>query len=123
MTNSITVDLGSNATQMLQQLADKLGMTIDTIYPFYVSKVILSGWLGLVFTGVPLLIFLAMFIWSCHLLCKDLENDFKQMASTFFGVFSLVLLLIFLKTGYGSILEILNPDYYAIRELLSVLNK
>lgn len=119
-----TIDLGGNTTQLIEQLATQLNMTVDKVFPWYVEMVKLEAyyWFWVVggLAGLSVLIFTGSMIAGIVLEKRqaDWENLFIPIcmcAAFFFGVCVTALLV----DGTESLAQLKVPEPYAIKALVS----
>ena len=48
MDANVSIDLGKNTTELLEKLAQSLGMTVEKIFPYYVKQQAIEAYTALV---------------------------------------------------------------------------
>lgn len=109
------------ATQYIDAIASKLGVASEHVYGLLVKQAIVSGVLDLIF-GVALIIatyvLVRMSIWLATSE-KAYDNDLEPYG-VFTGIGALVALIFGIVCMYSGVGELINPEYYAIKEIMDV---
>lgn len=133
-------------TDLLTQLADKLGVAVDYIWTSLVKQAYVDGISLLLWGGFWLIIELFIIIIIPKILksinnkCKDLK-ELKSRSSWLYSndevegweaiywilaILSVCLLIIAIPAGFnciiGGIKHLYNPDYYAVERILNLVN-
>ncbi|MDD2679537.1 MAG: hypothetical protein PHO03_01865 [Candidatus Omnitrophica bacterium] len=111
-----SIDIGDNITKLIQQLAVQIGTTADKVFPWYVKQQIVFAYTSLAVFTIGLVI-LGVIFWKNYL-----KADFEYVdRNAVFAIISGALFLsalIFLVISFSTLLsQIINPEYYAMREL------
>lgn len=122
----VKVDLGDNTTQLIEQLATQLNMTVDRVFPYYVKMVQVNALAGFV-------------IWICFfvLVAIVLKIHWKQgwedgggsdFTPSIILCFASVAACLFLFLGVlfegsSTISHLLAPEPYAIKALVADAGK
>ena len=112
----VKVDLGDNTTQLIEQLATQLNMTVDKVFPFYVEMVRFEAAGGALIVGGAFII-ATIFSWRLLKKCDWDEPNSTNIAGIMLGSLVLILVLIVLMEGAGTVTKIFIPEPYAIKAL------
>jgi hypothetical protein len=125
-----TVDLGNNVSSLLQKLADKIGITVDKIFPYYVKQAKIEGYTILitVLTIFTLLITTEIILRTKNrkFRAKIKQEDRYLYRDTSilegFEIANVICLAVIVIVGVISIQyifgHIANPEYYAMQNLI-----
>lgn len=114
-----SLDVGDNITKLVRQLAAQIGTTTDKVFPWYVKQQVIEGWcwIGCSVFGmvVGFCISLAgLKIWDHG---PKADNELSGAAIAI-GIVIFATALLFLIFGMtGSLTQINNPEYYAIKSM------
>jgi hypothetical protein len=115
--------MNENTTKLLEQLAEKLGTTIDKVWGILVAQAKIDAYQdfiwSLVFTVITL--FLARMAWNCWRLGTRKDEDEPKFISGILVIVGLItgsFIVGFLLNGISSLL---NPEYWALNQILSKL--
>jgi hypothetical protein len=122
-------DVGNNVTNMLRDVAHQLGIAVEKIYPYFVFQQVVNGVVEIVTFLLSCALLLGGAIFFFKLYSKeskgeyDEDKDTRELKMIAFGFFSALLFFIFLFTvvnfQYSHYIGmILNPHYYAIKDML-----
>ena len=104
------------AMELLQQLAEKMGKTVEQLFPYFVRQVLLEAWAwmiawailtGMLFGGGVLM----------YALSKPSAPDEIPSKGLAIALMALAMLALVFAVAYNAPF-ILNPDYAAIREIM-----
>lgn len=115
--NEHVVDLGNNTRQLIEQLANTIGVTVDKLFPWYVTQMIIEGWVAL-FAMIVVIAIAAIFAIKSY--PKADFDDGNRYAVVFLASIVIaggVLVAFFASTSYN-VTKIINPQYHAVKELL-----
>jgi hypothetical protein len=126
---NFSFDVGNNVTNMLRDVAHQLGIAVEKIYPYFVFQQVVNGVVGIVTFLISSALILGGAIFFSKLYSKESrgdyneDNDTRELKMWTFGFFSVLLFFIFLFTvttfPYSHYIGmILNPHYYAIKDML-----
>lgn len=87
-------------------------------WPLLVKQQIIEGWLGVAASGLLLLVGIVFGVWCTRLTLDASEIAFPIGVVSFVGVTSG---MVGLTAGGGAIGQVLNPEYYALIDVLSRL--
>ena len=107
----------------LEVLASKLGVTGEYMLGVYVRQAVVTGVTNLILTVIVVIVALGLAFWAYKRLGKDtLEED--EIISLF--ILSLVTIVFLSICFFGKIPEAVtcfyNPEYFALKQLLKILN-
>lgn len=120
-------------TQYLEQMAVQLGIAAEHVYGVLIAQAYAQGVRDTIMGGSVTLIMFVAIVSGLVLLWKAYEakgRDLDELMWKHTGavvwsfvaiVFSGVILIIFATMLSDGILMILNPEYYAIREIMNVI--
>ena len=110
--------VGGKALDLLAQLASKIGVTVQELYPCIEKQVQLEGVIGLWVTGI--LIVLAILFIILAILLKDETG----VPFAIIGAVTLIASIIIGATEMsGSITKIKNPKYHAAQRIIDMARK
>jgi len=112
---NVSIDVGNNTAQMLKGLADKLGLTVQQVFPYFVKQEIINGIEGVLAYLLFVLLSLVGLRWAQKEYKKNPVEEFEFIR--FFCVCLLIVSTIIFILG-NSIGEIVNPQYYAIKDIV-----
>ncbi len=119
--------MNDKMTDLIAQLAAKLGTTADNVWAILIQSQQVLGLLDLAVCLVCLVIAAAavrMTWWACH--HDDWESDMLiwpvvvVITSVMIGFIALISAVV---NGYDGILELVAPQYTALQEVLHLLGK
>lgn len=115
-----SVDVGKNVKELLEKLAAQLGVTIDKVWPWLVKQQIISGWSRIIIW----MIFTAIFSVSLKIFArKEKQTDDYFFAMVVDATLLICCVAIGLLGGSTAIAQILNPEYAALKDLMSMVGK
>ena len=116
----VNVDVGPNTKDLLEGLAEQIGITVDTIFPWFVRQQVMEGYLFLVLIAILTPILVVLLVISIR---KTDGSD------TWFGVgiFSaigcfLVTFSIMIEVPVA-VTKIYNPEFHAVKDLTKQLGR
>jgi hypothetical protein len=115
-------------TEYLEIMAKKLGVAAEHLYEVLTKQAMVEGIIDLIFYPILFLIIFPIFIFCFKKYryhekeCNWSEESNYMIASIISGVVAAALLIGVLATMPDSIGRIINPEYYAIQDLLDVLS-
>jgi polyferredoxin len=131
---NFSFDVGNNVTNMLRDVAHQLGIAVEKIYPYFVFQQVVNGVVEIVTFLLSCALLLGGAIFFFKLYSKESkgnsnedeyyeDKDTRELKMIAFGFFSALLFFIFLFTvvnfQYSHYIGmILNPHYYAIKDML-----
>lgn len=118
-TKELALDLGKNTIAMLEALARQLGVTASQVWPWYVKQQILYGVLSLGMLVLSLFVGAAGLCWCYRHEWEDVD---AKMVCIIVGCMLIVGAFIgCLMVVPTQVSRILNPEYFAMQELLVAL--
>ena len=116
MTEAITIveTLAIKLENGLTILAQQFGVGADHFYPIIVEQQVVSGWLW-VGISIPLLIIATFFIIVSFQQVKEGKDIFSSVTA------GLIFYLVAGTTIAVNIGSIINPEYYALHEVMNML--
>ena len=119
---SATVDVGKNVQQMLEQLAVKIGTTVEHVWPWMVRAQIVSGWTALVLMALTLAAFSVLLAVGIRAVRRDDWEPGPGLALFMVGAVGFsVSLLVSLVSVVPAIQKVTNPEYCALVELVQMV--
>ena len=112
-----SVDVGDGVSTLLTKLAEKIGTSVDQVFPWYVNQQVIEGWTYLAVISVAILLLLSVVIY-CY---KKADFDNENASVILFGVSSIFFFLVVFGCAFGVsgiVSKILNPEYHAVQQLL-----
>lgn len=113
----INLDLGTNIEVILSKLASTLGTTISHILTIYTKQAYYEGLFSLVVIGIMLITSISLFYINNKKVNWD-EISVKTIICTLSGFIFVICLLVFAFAGVTWIMQIKNPEFYAIKEII-----
>jgi len=115
-----SVDIGNNTKELLQQLADKVGLTAEQVWPWYLKQQIIDAWVSIGWASFWVIISLANLLISRYFFKNDSENAGVLCIICFFVAFVLTIVVF----GVNSPIDhLLNPEYHAMQALVADIAK
>ena len=122
MDANVSVDLGKNTTELLEKLAQSLGMTVEKIFPYYVKQQVVEAYtyisISLAFFLIGVILFTMGYCWG-----QKHKWDEEHILDYIFAVGGGIVLVggtiaTAVNTHIG-IPKILNPEYHAIHQIIA----
>ena len=116
--------MNNETIEMLKVLADKLGTTIEHLWDVLINQAFLSGIASTVFLAVMLIITVLWVRVALARIKKEEENGYYSSSDdSVFLWFTIILLIPACGTistilMYEIVTAFLNPEYWALREIL-----
>lgn len=111
--------VGQQALELLKVLAEKVGTTVEGLYPYLVKQAYLSALLTILgwttFVGIVMI-----GSWRLASTGQYMDRDDKRIAHTIIVIVGAAILSLVYSL---EIPNLLNPNYTAIHELLSLIKK
>jgi len=104
----------------LQTLIDFLQMASPVIWETFIRQVYISAYLDFVWAGVFLIVSLAMWRWSRHFEVRNDDRDDEE-AMWICRAISVAALMICLVLVDVVVVQLSNPNYYAIQLIMKQL--
>lgn len=117
-----SVDVGDNIINLIRQLAEQIGTTTDKVFPWYVKQQVIEGWAFFVTCGLSFVVgvILVALTWKkCDWVYSKGLIPFCIIGI----IFSLVALVISFLLGGDFAAKILNPEFYALKSMVSDMSK
>lgn len=112
--------------QALEQLASAFNTTVENLYPLLIKQAYVTGIassIGILISW--LLLAVVLLIFKKHGIRKDEQLGGASFGTIILTVFSiamtLVIAIITTTVGYEVITALVNPEYWALKEVLSYL--
>lgn len=122
---NVTIDVGEKMTGMLGALAEKLGMSVETMFPWYVKQQIIEGTMYLsIFSFFLLSGLLTVAVCWKPADFKYNDNDGNGWAwALIVGVILVIVgMVCFIFGGAPNISKVLNPEYHALKDVVRHLS-
>lgn len=112
------------ATKYIDAVASKLGVAGEHVYGLLVKQAMIGGVMNLVVAVILLgvayaLVRLTKWLFSSG---KAFSSDSTPLG-IFSGFFALITLFLGLDCAYTGVGALINPEYYAIKEILDAFNQ
>jgi hypothetical protein len=118
----ITVDVGDNTINAIDKLANKLGMTGEKVYPYYVKQVKSEAIIDLLAVVSLLTILSAIIAFSTWSLMKSKYGSNAAVAGIVApSLLFVIVLVIGMCTLSKTITKITNPEYAAVHQIMEDL--
>jgi hypothetical protein len=101
-------------TEVIQQLADALSVPAEHVYKVLVRQQVITGVSLIIGTFVFIIVFILLFRYGNK---TDWEYDAVAVSCILIGLLLSVLISV---TIFGGIPKLLNPEYGAIKDIISV---
>lgn len=116
------------AFNYIDAVAEKLGVAAEHVYGIMVKQQFVEGITTITMIPLMLLIFGFVFYKLITYTSKNWDDLYADDREVFFGIMNIVVGIIFIITFIafvvdvpGAIGRLVNPEYYAIKEILDVL--
>jgi hypothetical protein len=103
-------------TEMIEAFSQKLGVASEYVWGTLVRQNLVFGTV----TFLSMLIITFTIVYLLSKLYKN-KNQFDEMVHAMAWTFGIIGILVSFGIGVNGLLHLLSPEYYAIKELLSVL--
>ena len=114
------VDIGNNLTNLLTKLAEKIGTSVDQVFPWYVTQSVVTGWIHIIIYLIFLIGSPIVFFKSYKKTDWDDGNIYSVLCVGSAVIFFCC--LIYTCAGLTSdISMVINPKFNAIQQLLKSL--
>lgn len=117
-----SIDVGDGISTLLTKLAEKIGTSVDQVFPWYVNQQVIEGWVFLAVATVAILLLSTMTIYSYKRADFDNENVFVFLFTISTVVTFIAMVGCTIRVS-GAVSKILNPEYHAVRELIKDVGK
>lgn len=117
-----SVDVGDGVSTLLTKLAEKIGTSVDQVFPWYINQQVIEGWTFLAVVAVFILLLSATTIYSYKRSDFDNENVFVLLFVISLGLF-LLAILGFAFGASGAVSKIINPEYHAVQQLFKDVSR
>jgi hypothetical protein len=108
----------NKATEYIDSIATKLGVAAEHVYELLIKQAIINGVRDLVMFVV--LSVVAFFLGKLTLRAsKSFDYD---MVAPIIGATAIIALVMAIACLYAGVGELINPEYYAIKEILDVIS-
>jgi len=104
--------------EYIDQIAAKLGVAAEHAYPLLIKQQRINGVMDLLF-GIAAIILIPYCIRWTVKLSKHYDYDIYAIVPIIVGIIAAIFGPMALYYGVG---ELLNPEYYAIKDILSILD-
>jgi multisubunit Na+/H+ antiporter MnhB subunit len=105
------------AFEYIDQIAEKLGVAAEHAYPLLVKQQIINGIMDLLIGIVAIVLMPLCSKWAKKL-SKSYEYDIYAIVPIIVGILAAIVAPVCLYFGIG---EVLNPEYYVLKDILSIL--
>ena len=112
-----SVDVGDGISTLLTKLAEKIGTSVDQVFPWYVNQQVIEGWTFIAVATVIILLLSAVMIYFYKKADFDNEDAFMILFAVSAVVTFIVVVICAIK-AIGAVSQILNPEYHAVHQLL-----
>lgn len=110
-------DTLQKADELIKSIASKMGMAADHFYPILLKQQVVSAWLWIIAAVCAW----AILIGGTFFICKATKSVDDE--GTVFGFITCIgIITLFISiVAFSSIGQIINPEYYALTEILTYL--
>ena len=116
----VTVDIGPNTTDMLEKLAAQIGVTTNTIFPWFVRQQVIEGVAFFVIGAICILIAVGVLLVSI----KKTNGEDGWVAGIVVSEVFLIFLFIGGTAGSSiAISQIYNPEFHAVKTMTLEISK
>jgi len=124
MTGDLVIENGDQVAQALQPILDKLAVTGSQFWDIYVGYVQLNAMLNLVWlSSVVLISFGVAYKTRSYMIKNDCgDQDDKWVGPIVVGIVCFLFVGLIFGIVSDSIVQILCPEYFAIRNIISQLS-
>jgi hypothetical protein len=125
MTNTVSMEVGSNVSVLLRDLAVGLGTTVEKVWPWYVKQAYISGYYTLTIIGIfSVLAVIGLSVTLVgrvrgEMFTEKNGNDLSGMGILFIlsCVLCVFLFVALLIDGKRVATNLLNPEYMAMQKI------
>lgn len=104
--------LATKVDTAISTLSTKLGVAADHFYPILVKQSVVNGWFSLTWSVVFGVISIGLWLWAKK--ATKGEGAWATMLAIFCTVG-------FISFTYAGVLNVVNPEYYALKEITALL--
>jgi uncharacterized Tic20 family protein len=119
--------MNDNTTKLLNDLAEKLSTTSDKLWAMLLHQARIQFWTNLIIYAACALISYALYRTCRHLFTRVDKDDQFEMPATIAVIISIIFVGVavigFLTTLQDTISALVNPEYWALTQILSTLKK
>ena len=122
MDSTFVSDWSKFGMDKINDLIDVVKMTAPKLWEIYLRQVTIEGWLMFVVPIVFFVIGVILSIFTYRVGVRNQTNKYwRDSDGAFFGIalgFTIIAFLITVSIGINGLMQILNPEYYAIQSIL-----
>ncbi len=115
MKDETILEITEKVELAITTISDKIGIGADKFYPIITQQKYIEGWIYLVLS-VPLFLVASFLLWSG---IKNIKTNAE--AENWAIVFSIIFYIAFIVVFGTNIMRVINPEYYAFKEITSLL--
>lgn len=115
-----SIDVGQNTQALIEKLAAQIGVTVDKVWPWLVRQQVVEGWSALAMIAAAVLLG-ACFLGVAYRLGKTRSDEVFMPFLLIGGTLFLGGLLVLLMGGSYLVRQILNPEYFALKDLVQMV--
>lgn len=115
-----SLDIGKNIQGILEQLAAKIGTTVEQVWPWIVRQQSIEAWTYIIVFSSALLLCLVFFVIGFWNLEKGKDDVFEGITAV--SMFCcLVVAFVSIFVFIANVPKLMNPEYYALKELIGMV--
>ena len=113
--------MNDQTLQLLRQLADKLGTTAEHLWAVLVKQAGIEARMDAGFAAMFLLLLVGSLVFTGYAWVKKQEEEYSdwEIGLVVAAVFSFLWLICFCVFASSSFTEFYNPEYWALKQILS----
>ncbi|WP_188069031.1 hypothetical protein [Brevibacillus brevis] len=110
-------------TEYIEQMAAKLGVAAEHVYGVLLTQMVAEGVVYIIGSLIYLVFFAVLVRWmySKHVETRNNYESDWGIAFPLFSIFGGVVAIAALMMAFTGLLYVMNPEYYAIREIMNVI--
>lgn len=119
---NLSLDVGPNITNLIQQLASQIGVTAEKVFPWYIKEAVIDGYSAL---AICVLLFVISLILLVIGLVKDkFTGETWGCIPSAIGIFGLVIWLVVLCSSLQFTMNaIYNPEKIAMTRMIGDISR
>jgi hypothetical protein len=119
-------NIGERINLVIDNLSNKLGVTVNKIYPTLIKQSYIEGMSGIILFVLSIIIGIVCFktilkYWKCWNENHVTKETILTAVSFLFGIISVMLFIVQLTQLQYNLSRLINPEWHAIEKILMLL--